>query len=312
MDNWWGGGGAVNFGIVGVGLFFLLSGSLLWRNNKDAHAKSFYVKNLIKLLLPVWISYVFFAVVYFAKHGFLWDISVFQVIIPLLGGNFFTAEIQKYAGFQLLNLEGEWFTTVIIFLYLMFPALRTIFKSRFRHVFTITVAVLFIGNFYVDFLIYQNGHISLSLGLFYFWSGMYFEEYKEYISRPWISVSSFLGAIILWGMNLKAYFGNVYLPNLPIILLLYLSSFSILKSFEWMRWIGKYAYIVYLIHHTIMNWLIPMIGSEDMGIFRIGLMFMTIILLIFVVGIFEMEICKRLTKFTMEARVKREREETFL
>lgn len=289
-----GGGGAINFGIVGVGLFYLLSGSVLWRNNKRISWKDFYKKHLIKLFLPIWVSYTVFALVYYAKHGGLFDTTVWQIVFPMVGGNFFTVEIQRHLGFTTMNFVGEWFTSVIIILYLFYPLLRKGFTSRIRPLITLLISLSFLGNFFVDFLIYQEGHISLTLGFFYFWIGMYFEEYHEKITSKWISLLALISGLVIWAVNPSGIFKNPYLPNLPVILLLYLSSFSIIETRGWIRWMCRYSYIVYLVHHTFMNWLVPIVGSSDMGQVRIWILFFLMMLLFFSVGITENWMCDQI------------------
>lgn len=130
-------GRAITMGNVGSALFFLLSGSLLWLNHKRDNWKSFYKSQLFKLYLPIWVSYLFFAIIYFAKEGVLWDISVGQIIFPLLGGNHFVEPINNKFGYIPLNLVGEWFTSIIIILYIAYPILRWMFKSQKRIFFTL-------------------------------------------------------------------------------------------------------------------------------------------------------------------------------
>ena len=64
---------------------------------------------------------------------------------------------------------------------------------------------------FVDFLIYQEGHISLTLGFFYFWIGMYFEEYHEKITSKWISLLALISGLVIWAVNPSGIFKIPYL-----------------------------------------------------------------------------------------------------
>lgn len=138
-------------GNVGSALFFLLSGSLLWMRHRNDDWRSFYKSQLIKLYLPIWVSYLLFSIVYYAKEGVLWDISVGQIIFPLLGGNHFVELINNKFGYIPLNLVGEWFASIIIILYIVYPILRLMFKSRFRLFFTVVIFVAFLEIFIIPY-----------------------------------------------------------------------------------------------------------------------------------------------------------------
>ena len=280
-------------GNVGSALFFLLSGSLLWMRHRNDDWRSFYKSQLIKLYLPIWVSYLLFSIVYYAKEGVLWDISVGQIIFPLLGGNHFVELINNKFGYIPLNLVGEWFTSIIIILYIVYPILRLMFKSRFRLFFTVVIFVAFFGNFYYPILLYQDGHISVTIGFFYFWIGMYCEEYEKLLSKVWIAVPAFLIMLFVWTIGPSDLVIS-YGPNIIVILLLYISSFAVKVNAKCFRWICRYTYIVYLIHHTIMIWLIPIIGGETMGNLRVHLMMISVLALIFAVGMAEEQICENI------------------
>lgn len=289
-------GGVITMGNVGSALFFLLSGSLLWLNHKKDNWKSFYKNQLPKLYLPIWVSYLFFSIVYYAKKGVLWDTSVGQIIFPLLGGNHFVEPIYNKFGYIPLNLVGEWFTSVILILYIVYPILKWMFKSKFRIFFTIIIFVIFFANFHYPILLYQDGHISITIGFFYFWIGMYCEEYKDRIAKVWIAVPVFLIMILVWAVKPSNLFGFLYGPNIIVILSLYISSYLLKTCPKGLRWICKHSYIVYLVHHTIMVWLIPVIGAATMGDLRIYLMLISIIALIFAIGIMEEKLCENIFK----------------
>ena len=283
-------------GNVGSALFFLLSGSLLWLNHKRDNWKSFYKSQLFKLYLPIWVSYLFFAIIYFAKEGVLWDISVGQIIFPLLGGNHFVEPINNKFGYIPLNLVGEWFTSIIIILYIAYPILRWMFKSQKRIFFTLIIFIVFFANFYYPILLYQDGHISVTIGFFYFWIGMYCEEYKERLSKIWIATFVFLITVLIWTVKPLSLLGLSYGPTIIVVLSLYMSSYILKTCVKGFRWICRYTYIIYLIHHTIMVWLIPVIGEADMGDLRIHLMMISILALTFAVGIIEEKLCENIIK----------------
>ena len=267
---------SLNFGTVGVGLFFLLSGSLLYQHHNSDNIKDFYSKQWLKLYLPIWISYAVFSIIYYAQNGYLYKTSILQIFFPLCGGNFFAPSIYHIFSFIPLNLVGEWFTTSIIILYIFFPLLCKMFVSKYRLVFTVIIFSIFFLNFKFPILIYQDGHISITIGFFWFWIGMYCELYKRLITNEIIAAIAIVSAFILWFINPSQIFGLKYAPNIPVIFLIYISSFSININFGILRKLSQYTYFIYLTHHTLFIWLISFIGYGMTGWEVQALMFMSV------------------------------------
>ena len=82
-------------------------------------------------------------------------------------------------------ITGEWFTAVIIYLYLLFPLLKYLFKKA-RLITTIVISLIFLVNLKLQILSGCEGWFSISNGLMAFWAGMLFQEYKQYIPHPLI------------------------------------------------------------------------------------------------------------------------------
>ena len=50
--------GTINFGTVGVALFFILSGAVLWMTNKTISIPDFFKKRFTRICVPQWVGFI--------------------------------------------------------------------------------------------------------------------------------------------------------------------------------------------------------------------------------------------------------------
>ena len=117
---------ALSFGAIGVCLFFMLSGAVLLMTSKDnIKLKDFYKKRLLKISIPQWISFTISLVAIYTIDKNILHTNVFGIIISFLGLNYCGKPWNHLGIHSTPWITGEWFTAVIIYLYLLFPLLKS-------------------------------------------------------------------------------------------------------------------------------------------------------------------------------------------
>lgn len=275
--------GAMDFGRIGVALFFCLSGSLLIRNygNNDFQVNSYFTKRFSRIMIPHCIGFITaFLVTYIYEPSVLgYDIK--GILVSLLGLNY--GEFWIQFGINAPWLIGEWFTAVIIILYVLFPLLRFLFL-KFRKITTIIIIIIFAVNLKIRFLSYSvDGVFSISNGLMYFWIGMLFEKYKKIISRKIIVLFSLL-IIILVIINPIQIFHIGYLPAFFLSILLFPVMYQFQFSNSFVKYICKYNYEIYLIHHRIFLILMTFMLNTNSNLYQVFLAFVLFTGLIFLLS----------------------------
>lgn len=115
-------------GKVGVYLFFMLSGGGLAYNyaKEKFDIISYYKKRWLKIFPLFYLCYIFFLIIKIVqKQIYMSDIIPQRFIWTILGMDYYLGgEVSTYA------IVGEWFTGAIIILYLVFPVLLLLYKSK--------------------------------------------------------------------------------------------------------------------------------------------------------------------------------------
>ena len=143
---------ALSFGAIGVCLFFMLSGAVLLMTSKDnIKLKDFYKKRLLKISIPQWISFTISLVAIYTVDKNILHTNVFGIIISFLGLNYCGKPWNHLGIHSTPWITGEWFTAVIIYLYLLFPLLKYLFAfSIFIIALHLLIICLYCG-FFEDF-----------------------------------------------------------------------------------------------------------------------------------------------------------------
>lgn len=132
--------GGYSTGAIGVVMFFMLSGAALiynYDNVKKFNIINFYKKRLKKMFFLYWILYIMVYAVYAIRSHkfFFYEGGVIPVICSFMQLDFFDSIIYDKFG-AAYWLVGEWFSTVILIIYLIFPILRILY---FRHIKATTI-----------------------------------------------------------------------------------------------------------------------------------------------------------------------------
>lgn len=251
-------------GSVGVSLFFIVSGaSLMYVYDESINLKAYYKKRFLGIYPMFWIAYlIFFGLNFYVNKGFNnSSIPTWHLIYSFLGCDgafaFFTGTF---------HLLGEWFLLVIILLYACFPLLRVCVKKHPWITLIVSLAVSIILQFTWKFQLPVDALFVARIAEFVF--GMVFIKYIKKV-RIWMFTPALI-CLILFGI-----FKFEALPIMPRTLLIGISLFlvlvfifSLIKLNIFMqlsRFISRYCYPIFLVHHALMMLLIRHFAGSSLN-----------------------------------------------
>lgn len=171
------------WGSVGSTIFFVLSGFLLYDRYQEMQlcrreVLGFYKKRFLSIIpLQIVCFSVFFFANYILTRNLWYGGKGWKIIFSFFG-------IDGYMGMygiQTYHIVGEWFTTIILLVYLLFPILLAMFK-KLRWGATIIIAALYFLNIVFSFQTISPD-ASVFTGIFVFWTGMLICEYQKRIKE---------------------------------------------------------------------------------------------------------------------------------
>ena len=244
----------VYLGSFGVSLFFIISGAaLMYVYDEKLELGLYYKKRFLGIYPMFWITFaVAFGISLFRFKCFNPDVPKWKIIYSILGmdGN------ALWWGPNFYQL-GEWFLSVIVCLYIVFPILRWLLKKSIIVTSVITIIV------YVLCVIFFHTTLPLSC-LFLvripeFLFGMIFVKCIRKVSK----IQLILSAIAIVVTSLIPY--EKINPTVATTVV-GIASFSV---FTWIfqhipitelmksmaRVCGKYCYAFFLTHHYILRWM---------------------------------------------------------
>lgn len=252
---------AIEFGGVGVALFFILSGTLLIKKYKEnLEWKDFYYKKFIRIECAQWIGFITAFALTYCVYSHIINYDFLGILISFLGMNY-SGVIWSDFGIQTVWVIGEWFTAVIIICYALFPLLRSLFNKS-KTLGTIIIGTIFLLNLKFEILTYGNGWFSITNGIMCFWCGMLFEEYKSYISKLIIHIN-YLFIVVFIYINPPTICGAKYLSCFIFSLALFVALYQIKYSNLLTQYVCKYNYELYLVHHRIYILFLPALLNKS-------------------------------------------------
>lgn len=180
----------IHLGTLSVTLFFVLSGAVLYRNNRNTPVLSFYKKRWLGIFPLFYFCYIPLRIfICINQKSIFFGLNPAKYLLTLFGldGYFYFLSDNYY-------LIGEWFLGILLFLYLIFPLLRKI-PEKFA---LLTAGVLFIGYlsiFFVDYGIYPS-NLNVFNCVFWFYMGIIFEIYKDKINK-YVGIFSIIASFLL-------------------------------------------------------------------------------------------------------------------
>lgn len=248
---------------VGTAVFFMVSGGALIYNYCDSFdLKSYYISRFIKMLPVLYTTHIMFYLVMSVCNNALLYKTTKKTFFDMLIGK---------------ALVGEWFTSVIIACYLLFPILRFLYK-RYRVLTTCVIIFAFLLN--QKLLLFSCGDqwATYVNGITEFWLGMVFIDFKEKISGSKFFI--LLGFLIAMpGISLLFDLNGIwfYIPTIISSILLFLVLLNIRRSPKAAHNVSKCSYEIYLVHHRIMYMSFPVfapliVSQAQLALFFIILM----------------------------------------
>lgn len=271
-----------DFGIIGVAMFFMLSGAALMYNYDDKiNYKSYFKKRFFNIYPSFWLAYIIvFLSNFYNDLGIISSIPKYKLFLSLIG-------IDGYFSYlnQNFYLLGEWFLGAIIFLYILFPLFRAMLK-RGRRKANLTLIVfgglsLYILIFNPFIMVSTRNIIVCSFG---FLLGMYFVKYIKDINWKYALIFSILFVILNF---VKVSLFNtsfcVISGYLLFFILVYISKFIKGNLFKVIiDKICKYSYEIFLVHHVIIKYVFARYVGINLGRLEILCLFLIVTIFIYI------------------------------
>jgi len=268
-------GGALNIGRIGVVLFCILSGALLIKKyNDNINVKQFYKKRLLRIYIPHCIAYLFVFVYYMIVRPSYFKANWVPTVLASFFGLDYFNEAFRNSGLKSYWLVGEWFTTAILFLYLIFPLLRWLYR-RSKVIGTVLITALFIYNLDARIISYSNGWFSLTNCLMCFWIGMLIEPIKKEFKGLETTICV-IGCVLLLALNPKNICGYAYLVPFIFGVMLFIILTRCNFKTKFTSYVCKYNFEIYLVHHRVLLLLLPLILPKVTNIYN-QILFMIIL-----------------------------------
>lgn len=253
------------WGSVGTTIFFLLSGFLLGKRYREKISlKKFYWKRWLSIFPLFYLTFAAAFIVNGITAGnWRYGGSLWRLIFTILG-------CDNYLGFYGISsyaIVGEWFTAVIVIVYIVYPFLHYLSeKSRLWG--SVLVYGLYFLNLGVDWFQVVDDANPIT-GIAMFWTGMLFAEYAEKISYKWLALPKLAVAALILFVKLP---GNPLLwknmLGFMIFGILYVCAGCFEKAplaAKGFSYVSMYSYAAYLCHHYIIFQMLPVAGRVYTG-----------------------------------------------
>lgn len=241
-----------DWGCVGTTLFFLISGNCLARNyGEKLQIGRFYKKRWLAIFPAFYICYLLVLIGHtvILQNHVLAGVEPWRIIFTLLGIDNYL----NFLGIRNAALVGEWYTAIILGIYVVFPVLQFLYRKS-KLIGTVLVFGLYTMN-----LIFAWGSVPddahLITGICMFWVGMILHHFEHYLEKLplylWIGV--LLCGAVLYGIEAPG--PQLLLKNLMgicIFVLFMRRGVLMKKKNPVVRFLSSIEYGIYLCHHSVM------------------------------------------------------------
>jgi len=242
-----------SWGDIFVIIFFVMSGGVLFYNNKEIGSLSkFYYKRFKAIFPSFYVAYLYFFlknVIQTKKFFYNSSANPFTLLLSVIG-------MDGYLNYIAPNyyILGEWFLGAIIILYILYPLLLKGLKNKPKKTTILVICAYLTIVFYNVFE--MNPFRSIFTCLFAFYMGMLLFKYKELFHNKIILIFSIgVVAILSWytipfryGMLLEEVYG------IAMFMVLYNVGILITKNFFVQKIVcllGGVSYQIFLLQHII-------------------------------------------------------------
>ena len=255
--------GNIYIGEFGSGLFFMISGAALGLTlDRPFNTGEFYVKRAKAIYPMFYIAFlVSFGIRFTENPASYAAVPSASILYTVFGIDMFALSI----GWCRMNFAcvGEWFTGVILILYLLFPIFRK-GVSKVPFATAVLAAALFLPLHLSGI---DKGLLALNAVKFLF--GIYFTKYRLYekkLTAP-AGVILFLSAVLLFPpLGVPAGFGGLFFTAGIFMVLSVLAPFLEVRGVkEFCGLASRYSYAAFLVHHVLIQ---RMVRNFDLGTLR--------------------------------------------
>lgn len=295
----------IDFGVVGVTIFFIISGvSLMYNYSEKIEYKTYAKKRFLNIYPMFWIAYTFlFLNDFIINQSINNTIPKSKLILSFLGidGYFL------YLGPNFYKI-GEWFLGAIIFIYILFPLYRLLIKKD-KKVAIITLIIHFILSIYIlqynPFIIQANRNLIVCITSFLI--GIYFIEYVKEI-KWYHALTAFILFIItiMVKTSISEYLVSIVSGVLLFVVLVYVSKFiknNVIHNL--FNFLSKYSYAIFLVHHILIIKVESKFSNQILGKFETLCLFTYTFLIIIVMAIILSNISKKVIKALLDDKNKK-------
>lgn len=256
------------WGSVGTSIFFLLSGYLIHMGSKNTKIDTYIKKRFLSIYPALWLSFILVYLLTSIKlNNYLWGGEIWRIALSFIGIDTYL----QYYYIPTYSCVGEWFTGMILFLYIAYLLLRILIK-KCPVITTIVITILYFAECIKGLQPAVPADASIFTGLMLFWLGMLFQEY-EILLKPKVikTIAAVAVAMLIMFVRLP-FIGNV-LPwkNLLGIAIFYLMYvlFSLITYSETaskiLSFFSSISFSVYLIHHFVMIQIIERYRTSNLA-----------------------------------------------
>lgn len=252
-----------NLAVMGVSLFFILSGASLMLTTQDHFSlKKYYKKRALAIFPIYYLIYASTFICYYVVRGVVRGAPLSSLFLTLIGMDGYL-----FKWIPCLYLIGEWFVGCIILIYLIYPVLRW---CVLRHpvITAIAAAAVFIP---LSFVFPQELDVSrffvmripdVLIGM-YFCRFLYPGGKNAGAFRGKISSLVFIivcGAVFVWSM-FRPWEGSNFWGNLITGTSCFLFLSALFGTFvrrtphlnRFMGWLSGKSFAIFLLHHVLID-----------------------------------------------------------
>lgn len=255
--------GATDIGMLGVGMFVIVSGYALMISTERQQSLLYFAKKRFLAIFPLfWTAYILTVMSSYLYYGALpHHANPWTLLLSFIGmDGFLRYRIENY------YLVGEWFIGMILILYTMFPILKwMILKNTAATIACYLMFSLIVDHYYHDiFKIskWMNPLFQANLLLF----GMAWYRLRDKLNilsgSAWVVSISLLGAV---GYVLPVIMQSILYPVCLFSVLAFVFNLAYIPTFikNILLKIAELSFPAFLVHHTIIYYIMPYYKSPN-------------------------------------------------
>ncbi|MDO4479235.1 MAG: hypothetical protein Q4B73_09420 [Lachnospiraceae bacterium] len=192
-------------------------------------------------------------------------VCTFGTFVSFLGFNHMPL-LWSRLGIATIWVVGEWYTSVILVVYLLFPIYRWLFK---KHRMTGTIVMAAVYGLNLMYFLKNGGSIWMSYGnvMVYFWIGMLFAEYKQRITKAVYAIDVLLVIVLgsLLPLGIIDYMDDSFsvIYTLVFSVGLFVALYRVPLDATVVKYVSNVSYEVYLLHHRVFLIFLPLLITNE-------------------------------------------------